>query len=76
MQFSAIQRILGILLMVFSVTMLPPLLVSIWYDDGAYSAFLIAFIIILMVGAVSWIMVSDQRRELRLRDGFMVVVMF
>ncbi|MCW8889044.1 MAG: potassium transporter, partial [Sedimenticola sp.] len=76
MQFSAIQRILGILLMVFSVTMLPPLLVSLWYDDGAYSAFLIAFIIILMVGAVSWIMVSDQRRELRLRDGFMVVVMF
>jgi trk system potassium uptake protein TrkH len=76
MQFSAIQRILGILLMVFSVTMLPPLLVSIWYDDGAYSAFLIAFIIILMVGAVSWIMVADQRRELRLRDGFMVVVMF
>lgn len=76
MQFSAIQRILGILLMVFSVTMLPPLLVSIWYDDGAYTSFLIAFIIILMVGAVSWIMVPDQTRELRLRDGFMVVVMF
>lgn len=76
MQFSAIQRILGILLMVFSVTMLPPMLVSIWYDDGAYTSFLIAFIIILMVGAVCWIMVRDQTRELRLRDGFMVVVMF
>mgnify|MGYP002712991057 CR=1 FL=1 len=76
MQFSAIQRILGILLMVFSVTMLPPLIVSIWFGDGAYSSFLIAFIIILMVGAISWVMVSDQRRELRLRDGFMVVVMF
>lgn len=76
MQFSAIQRILGILLMVFSVTMFPPLLVSIWYDDGAYTAFLLAFIIILMVGAVSWIIVRDQTRELRLRDGFMVVVMF
>ncbi|WP_260295044.1 TrkH family potassium uptake protein [Sedimenticola hydrogenitrophicus] len=76
MQFSAIQRILGILLMVFSATMLPPLLVSLWYDDGAYTSFLIAFIIILMVGAVSWVTVPDQKRELRLRDGFMVVVLF
>ncbi|WP_428610075.1 TrkH family potassium uptake protein [Sedimenticola sp.] len=76
MQFSAIQRILGILLMLFSVTMLPPLLVSIWYDDGAHYSFLIAFIIILMVGGVSWVLVPDQSRELRLRDGFMVVVMF
>jgi trk system potassium uptake protein TrkH len=76
MQFSAIQRILGILLMVFSVTMLPPLLVSLWYGDGAHTAFLIAFIIILMVGAVAWVTVLDQKRELRLRDGFMVVVLF
>ncbi len=76
MKFSAIQRILGILLMLFSGTMLPPLAVSLWYDDGAYSAFLIAFVIILMVGGISWVMVSDERRELRLRDGFMVVVLF
>lgn len=76
MQFSAIQRILGILLMLFSLTMLPPLLVSIWYHDGAFSAFLIAFIIILMIGGMAWIMVPDQTRELRLRDGFMVVVLF
>ncbi len=62
--------------MLFSVTMLPPLLVSIWYDDGAHYSFLIAFIIILMVGGVSWVLVPDQSRELRLRDGFMVVVMF
>ena len=64
------------LLMVFSATMLPPLLVSLWYGDGAYSSFMIAFFIILMVGAVSWVTVPDQKRELRLRDGFMVVVLF
>jgi trk system potassium uptake protein TrkH len=76
MQFSAVQRILGILLMLFSLTMIPPVIVSIWYGDGAVSAFLIAFVIILMVGGISWVMVRDQSRELRLRDGFMVVVMF
>ncbi len=60
MQFSAVQRILGILLMLFSLTMIPPVIVSIWYGDGAVSAFLIAFVIILMVGGISWVMVRDQ----------------
>ncbi|OOZ37522.1 TrkH family potassium uptake protein [Solemya velesiana gill symbiont] len=76
MQFSAVQRILGVLLMLFSLTMLPPVLVSLWYGDGAVSAFMIAFVLLLMIGAVSWILVKDQKRELRLRDGFMVVVLF
>ncbi|MES9873407.1 MAG: TrkH family potassium uptake protein [Candidatus Sedimenticola sp. 6PFRAG7] len=76
MQFSAVQRILGVLLMLFSMTMLPPVVVSIWYGDGAASAFMIAFILLFMIGAVSWILVRDQKRELRLRDGFMVVVLF
>ncbi|MEE9358489.1 TrkH family potassium uptake protein [Candidatus Vondammii sp. HM_W22] len=76
MQFSAVQRILGILLMLFSLTMLPPVVVSLWYGDGAASAFVIAFALTFMAGAVSWMLVRDQARELRLRDGFMVVVMF
>lgn len=76
MQFSAVQRILGILLMLFSLTMLPPVIVSLWYGDGAASAFVIAFALTFMAGAVSWVLVKDQTRELRLRDGFMVVVMF
>ena len=76
MQFSAVQRILGILLMLFSLTMLPPVVVSLWYGDGAASAFVIAFALTFMAGAVSWVLVKDQTRELRLRDGFMVVVMF
>ena len=33
MNWTVAQRILGLLLMMFSVTMLPPLAVSIWYAD-------------------------------------------
>ncbi|MET0082357.1 MAG: TrkH family potassium uptake protein [Sedimenticola sp.] len=76
MQFSAVQRILGVLLMLFSLTMIPPVVVSLWYGDGAASAFMIAFVLLFMIGAVSWVLVRDQKRELRLRDGFMVVVLF
>lgn len=76
MHLVVVQRILGLLLMIFSLTMLPPILVSLGYGDGAYPAFLAAFAITLIVGAISWLPVRNQHRELRLRDGFVVVVMF
>jgi len=76
MSFTSVQRILGILLMLFSVTLLPPLLFAVINNDGAAEAFLTAFGITLVVGLVSWLPVSRVRREMRLRDGFVVVVMF
>ncbi len=76
MQPIAIQRILGILLMLFSITMLPPVLVSFVYDDGARASFLLAFLVTFFTGLVCWLPVHRSRRELRLRDGFLVVVLF
>ena len=76
MQPIAIQRILGILLMLFSITMLTPVLVSYIYDDGARHTFLLAFMVTFVTGLVCWLPVSRSRRELRLRDGFLVVVLF
>ena len=76
MQITVIQRILGLLLMVFSTTMLPSVVVSWWYQDGAANAFLVAFLAILGGGMLLVAPVFKQRRELRLRDGFLVVVLF
>ena len=76
MQVTAILRILGLLLMIFSVTMLPPVLVSLFYNDGFYPSFLLGFGLTLCTGLLIWLPVRNNRRELRLRDGFMVVVMF
>jgi trk system potassium uptake protein TrkH len=76
MSFKSIQRILGILLTLFSVTMLPPMLVSWIYDDGAMLAFAIAFGIIITTGMLIWMPVAHVRREARVRDGFIIVVMF
>ena len=63
MSFKAIQRILGILLTVFSVTMLPPVVVSWIYDDSAMLAFLTAFGIIITAGMLIWLPVAHVRRE-------------
>ena len=76
MQFLVIQRIVGLLLVIFSSTMLPPMLVSVIYLDGNFESFFYAFAVTLITGIVLWLPVKNQRRELRLRDGFLVVVMF
>ncbi len=76
MQRAAIQRILGMLLMIISISMLPPVLVSWWYDDGAMVPFILAFFSTLVTGLLLWLPVHRFRKELRLRDGFIVVAMF
>ena len=76
MQLLVIQRIIGLLLMIFSSTMFPPMVVSIIYLDGNFEPFFDTFAITLITGIALWLPVKNQRRELRLRDGFLVVVMF
>lgn len=76
MSFAAVLRILGLLLTLFSLTLVPPFLMALIGGDGAATAFGTAFILTLGVGVISWLPVRHVRRELRLRDGFVVVVMF
>ncbi|WP_010324461.1 TrkH family potassium uptake protein [Marinobacterium stanieri] len=76
MHFQVILRILGILLMIFSITQLPPLLVSAYYQDDTHWAFITAFIITLTTGFIIWVPVYAVRQELSIRDGFLVTVLF
>jgi trk system potassium uptake protein TrkH len=65
-----------VLLMLFSVTQLLPIPVSLYDDDGQVTPFLIAFAFTLLVGAIFWFPVRNLKQSLRLRDGFVIVVMF
>ncbi len=76
MNFLVVQRILGLLLMLFSVTMLPPVFVSLQFGDGNALPFFHAFLALLVVGALAWWPVRTRMRELRLRDGFLIVALF
>jgi len=73
MRFGNIQRVIGFLIAGSSLMMLPPILVSLYYGDGTYSLFLDSAIIFLIVGMMIYIPVRNHRRELRLRDGFLIV---
>jgi trk system potassium uptake protein TrkH len=76
MQPRVIQRILGLLLMVFSFTMLPPAAVGWIYGDIGVRPFLDGFLVTLGTGLILWWPARNVRRDLRLRDGFIVAVSF
>ena len=76
MNWTVVQRILGLLLMVFSLTMLPPVLFSLYYDDQSWLPFIEGFGLTLAAGLICWLPVHRVRKDLRLRDGFLVVASF
>ena len=62
--------------MLFSVSYLIPLLVSLFLQDGSSAAFVYSLIITLTLGACLWIPFSKEKSELRSRDGFLITVLF
>ncbi len=76
MQFTVIQRVMGLLLIMFSFAMLPSLLTAALYLDGTLAAFAWTYGITLLGGIVLWLPVRNANKELKLRDGFMIVSLF
>ncbi len=73
---AVVQRILGLLLMMFSVTMLPPIVVSVIFEERSWLPFVYSFALAIFSGLLLWLPVRTANKDLRLRDGFMVVALF
>lgn len=76
MNLTVVQRILGLLLMIFSVTMLPPIVVSVIFAEESWMPFVGGFLAANIAGLLLWLPVRHANKDLRLRDGFLVVAMF
>lgn len=76
MNVYVVQRLIGILLMLFSLTMVPPILIGLLYGDGGIWAFISTFMVTLSFGLLISLPVITYRQEMRLRDGFVVVALF
>ncbi|WP_017431047.1 TrkH family potassium uptake protein [Vreelandella jeotgali] len=76
MSLRVILRILGLLLMLFSLTMLPPMLISLWFRDGVWDAFALGIAITVITGLALYLPNRRERKELRIRDGFLIAAMF
>ncbi|SKA63624.1 TrkH family potassium uptake protein [Enterovibrio nigricans] len=76
MQFRSIIRIVGLLLALFSITMLAPAVVAFIYRDGEGFPFVLTFFLLLAGGGLLWFPNRQFRHELKARDGFLIVVLF
>ncbi len=74
-RFAPVYRALGMIIMLFGLTMLAPLILSHVTGDGAQSAYDEAFALTMLCGAFLWVRYRACKRELNVRDGFLMVVL-
>ncbi|ACJ26896.1 K+ transporter Trk [Shewanella piezotolerans WP3] len=58
------------------MSLLPPALVAVIYKDGGGMAFIQAFVLCLILGFTLWYPNRRHRKDLRTREGFLLVVLF
>lgn len=71
----SVIHVLGSMLMMFSITYILPIVASVIYRDGQLLDFVVAAIVCLAVGGVVWHATRRHKRELRSRDGFLLVTL-
>ena len=76
MQFRTIIKILGQLVALFSITMVPPAVVSLIYKDGGGVPFVLAFIFSIIIGLIAYYPNRHENGDLKAREGFLIVVLF
>lgn len=74
-RFAPVYRALGMIVMLFGLTMLAPLIVSYVNNDGAQTAYDEAVALTLLCGLFLWYRHRNCKRELNVRDGFLMVVL-
>ena len=76
MQIKTILRLIGILLILFSLSMLTPLPINLVFHEFFYLPFITAFSCTLGTGFILWFSCRHHKQELKIRDGFLIVVLF
>lgn len=64
------------MVMIFSLTLLTPLLVASIYNEQTHIAFFMSFAITFSVGMLMWLPFSNHKGDLRTRDGFLITTLF
>lgn len=76
MYFSSVQRILGVIVTIFSLTMVPPMIVGAYFHEHSWWPFAESFGLLLVTGLALFLPVYRSQRDLKLRDGFLIVAIF
>ncbi len=71
----SLARVFGLMLMVFSATYLLPIVASLIYQDGTAALFVEDMFFTLGAGALLWLATRSFIRDLKAKDGFLLVVL-
>ena len=74
-RYYPVIRVLSLVILMFGLTMLFPLLLSWVMHDGAESAFDEAFLLTVGTGIGLWYVTRHEKRDLTIRDGFLMVAL-
>ena len=72
--YAPVQRVVGALLMFISIGFLPPLAFALIGGGGGAGAFGLSLAVVAVAGGAMYWPVRNSRRDLRVADGFLVVV--
>jgi len=73
---GSIIRVLGLFMMLFGITLVVPLAVSLWFADGEIEHFLVSAAAIVGSGLVLWVPTRNAVAPLRRDDSFIIVAFF
>ncbi|CAG0994707.1 Trk system potassium uptake protein TrkH [Rhodocyclaceae bacterium] len=74
-RFYPVFRAFGLIAFGFGLFMLLPIALSVYLGDGAAAAFDEAAVVTCGSGLLMWYATRREKRDLRVRDGFLLVVM-
>jgi trk system potassium uptake protein TrkH len=70
-----VAHVFAMVMMVFAMTMLAPLVMAVWGLDPALWSFILSAVATFVLGALLWLATRRFKRELKTRDGLMLVAL-
>ncbi|MDU5501301.1 MAG: potassium transporter TrkG [Enterobacter sp.] len=75
-QLRVVLHLCGFLVLLYSLSMLPPMVIALLNKERTYFAFLTTFLTFFSLGGLTWRATRHAGIQLRTRDGFVIIVLF
>ena len=70
-----IVHVLGLVVLIFAFALLLPVAAGLYFGDAAETAYDDAFVVIFLSGLFMWLGTRHKKRELQIKDGFLLVAL-
>ena len=75
-QILVVIHLCSFLVFLYSLSMIPPLLVALLYKEKSVFSFFYTLVIAGSLGGLGWFSTRQAKVQLRTQDGFLIIVMF